>query len=348
MGREEPPLETRVIPIDPEAPDGGVLAEAGAIIRAGGLVAFPTETVYGLGANALDDASVRRIFAAKERALDDPLIVHLASAAELGRVAADVPALARELAAAFWPGPLTLVLRKQPEVPASATAGLDTVAVRVPAHPVALGLIRAAGVPIAAPSANRFTRTSATTAAHVLEDLGGRIEMVLDGGPTAFGVESSVVDVTGEPPRLLRPGALTLEALERVAGPLALGPGKERPASPGMMERHYAPRARLVYVRGGAIEVLRARVADALARGLRTGVIGTDMDAAAVANLDGVRVVVLGAEGDHAAFAAGLFAGMRKLDAEGVELVVVRRPGTSGLARAVDDRLRRAAAEVVE
>ena len=348
LGDEEPPLETRVIPIDPEAPDAGVLAEAGATMRGGGLVAFPTETVYGLGANALDDAAIRRIFAAKERALDDPLIVHLAAAADLGRVAAEVPALARELAAAFWPGPLTMVLRKRPEVPASATAGLDTVAVRVPAHPVALGLIRAAGVPIAAPSANRFTRTSATTAAHVLEDLGGRIEMVLDGGPTAFGVESSVVDVSGDPPRLLRPGALTLEALERVAGPIALGPGKERPASPGMMERHYAPRARLVYVREGGPAVLRARVAAGIASGARTGVIGTDVDAKAVADMEGVCVALLGTEGDHAAFAAGLFAGMRKLDAEGVELVVVRGPGTSGLARAVDDRLRRAAAEVIE
>ncbi len=348
LGGEEKPLDTRVAAIDPEHPDAALLAEAGDVLRTGGLVAFPTETVYGLGGNALDDAAVRRIFAAKERASDDPLIVHLSDTAELPRVAREVPPLALVLARAFWPGPLTLVVRKRPEVPDSATAGFDTVAVRVPAHPVALGLIRAAGVPIAAPSANRFTRTSATTAQHVLEDLGGRIDMVLDGGPTAFGVESSVVDVTGDVVRLLRPGALTLEALEAVVGPVAIGPGKERPASPGMMARHYAPRARLVYVRSGDLAKLRERAAAAAQEGRAVAVIGTDADERELRGVAGVRVAVLGGEGDLEGFAAGLFAAMRKLDAEGVELVFVRRPGTGGLARAIDDRLRRAAAEVVE
>lgn len=342
-------METRVLAVDPLIPDLAVLAEAGAILRAGGLVAFPTETVYGLGANALDDAAVRRIFAAKERAADDPLIVHLADPADLHKVALEIPPLAAKLAGAFWPGPLTLVLRKRPEVPDSTTAGFDTVAVRVPAHAVALGVIRAAGVPIAAPSANRFTRTSATTAAHVIEDLGGRIDLVIDGGPTEFGMESSVVDATGTVTRLLRPGALTLEALEAVAGAMAIGPGRERPASPGMMERHYAPRARLIYVRvdgGEGLAALRQRIDEALAMGLRTGVIATREDAGTMpAN---VLVQVVGGEGDLAAFASGLFAAMRKLDAEGAELVVVRRPGTGGLARAIDDRLRRAAAEIVE
>ncbi|HMS58258.1 MAG TPA: L-threonylcarbamoyladenylate synthase, partial [Tepidiformaceae bacterium] len=223
--------------MDPEHPDADLLAEAGDVLRTGGLVAFPTETVYGLGGNALDDAAVRRIFAAKERASDDPLIVHMGAAAELPRVAREIPPLALVLARAFWPGPLTLVVRKRPEVPDSATAGFDTVAVRVPAHPVALGLIRASGVPIAAPSANRFTRTSATTAQHVLEDLGGRIDMVLDGGPTAFGVESSVVDVTGDAVRLLRPGALTLEALEALRRQVALGMGRLRTVPPGWIGR---------------------------------------------------------------------------------------------------------------
>src|SRR5262245_22416754 len=197
---------TKIIIVNPVAPEPAVIQQAASVIRAGGLVAFPTETVYGLGANALDATAVARIFAAKGRPASDPLIVHIAAFAQLDDIAEQIPPLARELAAAFWPGPLTLVLRRRSIVPANVSAGRETVAVRMPAHPVALALCGAAGVPIAAPSANLFTRTSPTEAEHVLEDLAGRIDLLLDGGPTPIGLESTVLDLTQSPPALLRPG----------------------------------------------------------------------------------------------------------------------------------------------
>ena len=207
----------QVLRIDPAHPDGALLARAAEVIRAGGLVAFPTETVYGLGANALDAVAVGRIYAAKGRDAGDPLIVHLPSAARLPDVARDLPPIVDLLGARFWPGPLTLVVPRAPRVPLSVTAGLPTVAVRVPAHPVARGLLEASGVPLAAPSANTFTRTSATTAAHVQEDLGRRVDLILDGGPAPLGIESTVLQVQGDGTlRLLRPGAVTIEALDDV------------------------------------------------------------------------------------------------------------------------------------
>src|SRR5215216_5902693 len=208
-----------VVRVDPVAPEPGVIERAAAILKRGGLVAFPTETVYGLGANALDEAAVLGIFAAKRRALDDPLIVHLASVDDLQTIVTEIPPVVHALAERFWPGPLTLVLPKRPIVPDAATAGLPTVAVRVPSHPVAQALIRAAGRPIAAPSANLFTRASATTAAHVVEDLGDRVDLILDGGPAPFGIESTVVRIAVGDARLLRPGATTHEDLELVSDP---------------------------------------------------------------------------------------------------------------------------------
>src|SRR4051794_34684885 len=204
---------TRVIAVDSEAPDPDVIARAAEIIRAGGLVAFPTETVYGLGANGLDAVAVARIFEAKRRALNDPVILHAASIDEVEQIVSEVPPLARTLAERFWPGPLTVVLPKREIVPDVATAGLPSVAVRVPSHAVAQALIRAAGVPIAAPSANLFMRTSATTAQHVLDDLGERVDLILDGGPTPHGIESTVVAAGDAELRLLRPGAVSAEAL---------------------------------------------------------------------------------------------------------------------------------------
>ncbi|HWQ14189.1 MAG TPA: L-threonylcarbamoyladenylate synthase, partial [Roseiflexaceae bacterium] len=204
---------TRIHSVDPLHPDPSVIDEAAGVIRAGGLVAFPTETVYGLGANALDAAAVGRVFAAKGRPASDPLIVHLRAADQLAQVAVDIPPEAVELARRLWPGPLTLVLRRHLRVPPEVTAGRDTVAVRVPAHPVALALIAAAGVPVVAPSANLFSRPSPTTAQHVLEDLRGRVDLVLDAGPAAIGIESTVVDLTSDPPALLRPGGVPAEEL---------------------------------------------------------------------------------------------------------------------------------------
>jgi len=208
--------QARILVLDPAAPDARGIAEAAALLRAGGLVAFPTETVYGLGANALDAAAVARIFAAKGRPADDPIIVHVAERHDLEAVAANVPLVAQALADAFWPGPLTLVVPRGRAIPPIVTAGGDTVGVRMPAHPVALALIAAAGVPVAAPSANPFGRTSPTLAAHVAADLGDRIDLILDGGPCAVGIESTVVDCTAEPPVVLRPGGIALEALRAV------------------------------------------------------------------------------------------------------------------------------------
>ncbi|HEY0970121.1 MAG TPA: L-threonylcarbamoyladenylate synthase, partial [Gemmatimonadales bacterium] len=208
------------IRVDPVSPGPQVLAHAASVLRRGGLVAFPTETVYGLGANALDSDAVARIYAAKGRPSFNPLIVHVADATAARTLATAWPEAAERLAAAFWPGPLTMVLPKQPRVTDLVTAGLPSVALRVPAHPVALALLRAAGIPIAAPSANRYTELSPTSAAHVERGLGDRVELILDAGPTRVGIESTVVDLTGERPVMLRPGIISADALAAVVGPL--------------------------------------------------------------------------------------------------------------------------------
>jgi L-threonylcarbamoyladenylate synthase len=241
-----------ICPVDARDPDPRLIAEAAAIIRAGGLVAFPTETVYGLGADGLNPAAVARIFEAKERPSTDPLILHIAEPETLLQLVREAPPVALELARRFWPGPLTLVLPKQPGVPDIVTAGLATVAVRMPAHPVALALIRAARTPIAAPSANRFGRTSPTTARHVQDDLGDRIDLILDAGPTPIGVESTVLDLTRPVPTILRPGGLPREALEGLLGPVAVQTHlAEGPMpSPGLLPKHYAPRAPMILVIG--------------------------------------------------------------------------------------------------
>ena len=329
-----------------------VIERAAAIIRRGGLVAFPTETVYGLGANALDEAAVSSIFAAKRRALDDPLIVHVGSADDLETIVADVPPIAHFLADRFWPGPLTLVLPKLRIVPDAATAGLPTVAVRVPSHPVAQALIRAAGVPVAAPSANLFTRTSATIAEHVVEDLGDRVDLILDGGPAPHGIESTVVAVTGAEIRLLRPGATTPEALADALSalhppvPLLLG-AVGRTASPGLMAKHYSPRASLFLLTGDPSETrpaLRRAVERALDADRRVGVLLVDEDAPLLADLhDQIESVPLGSEADLGQVAGRLFAAMRTLDAAGCDAIYVRALGTAGLGLAILDRLTRAA-----
>ncbi len=243
-------MKTVVFTLDPAAPNAEAIAEAARVLREGGLVAFPTETVYGLGANALDASAVARIFAAKGRPANNPLIVHVADTRAARRVVADWPPLAAMLAERFWPGPLTLVLPKRDTVPDAVTASGPTVAVRVPAHPLAQALVRAAGVPIAAPSANRSTELSPTRAEHVLRGLDGRIDVLLDGGPTAGGIESTVLDLTATPPRLLRPGLLSIAELESVLGPLSRSlPSSVETTqslpSPGLLPRHYAPRTPL-------------------------------------------------------------------------------------------------------
>ncbi|HWT67312.1 MAG TPA: L-threonylcarbamoyladenylate synthase [Terracidiphilus sp.] len=335
------------------------LARAAEMLRAGGLVALPTETVYGLGANALDPAAVARIFAAKERPHWDPVIVHIAGPATadnpmLLALVTDVPEAARKLMEAFWPGPMTLLLPRSTAVPDSVTAGRTLVGIRMPAHPVALRLIEIAQVPVAAPSANRFGHTSPTTAQHVLDDLDGRIDAILDAGPAQHGVESTVLDPTQTPIIVYRPGAVTLEQIRAVTGsaelfktdkPLAAASPEALP-SPGVGIRHYAPKARLYLIEGTARELPRLLAAAASEHaGERLGVLLPAEFAAApeLAGLDAVRFP-WGHWTKPRELAARLYAGLRALDQAGCTVLLCPLPPAEGIGAALHDRLRKAAA----
>lgn len=324
--------------------DDASIRRAAALLRAGELVAFPTETVYGLGADALNGAAAARIFAAKGRPADNPLIAHIAGESGLaGLIAGEPCACARALMRAFWPGPMTLIFPKSPRVPREVTAGLDTVAVRMPSHPVARALISAAQTPIAAPSANRSGRPSPTTAAHVLEDMEGRIPLILDGGPCEVGLESTVVDVTGARPRILRPGGVTLEMLEGVVGDVDVDEGVlhqlqagSQARSPGMKYKHYAPKGEVTIVTGPRAAQEIARLYDAA---------------------DGRAAILAFSQADYGARrvyrlknAPGeLFAALRQLDEDGMETIYAEDVPTAGVGLAVMNRLMRAAAfRVVE
>ena len=344
-------MDTLVLTVDPAHPDAAALAEAARILRDGGLVAFPTETVYGLGANALDAAALARIYEAKRRPANDPIIAHIARREQLDQLAHDVPPAARQLAEAFWPGALTLVLKRAPGVPDNIAAGRDTVAVRMPAHPLAHALLLAAGVPVGAPSANTFTRPSATTATHVLEDLDGRIDLVLDGGPTPIGVESTVLDLTGDNPAVLRPGGVTLEALQTVRpetthAPRYLGEDGATDA-PGQLLKHYSPQARMLLFTGepGAVRARMRRELEALlADGSTVGLLLAEEDLALIEGLSApVAYEVLGSERDLTAVSRRLFEALRALDRHGADAVLVRDFGRDGLGAALWDRLLRAA-----
>jgi L-threonylcarbamoyladenylate synthase len=312
------------------------IARAAALLRGGGLVAFPTETVYGLGANALDAAAVARIFAAKGRPAANPLIVHVTDATDVPRVAATWPDAARWLAERFWPGPLTLVLPRGPDVPDIVTAGGPTVAVRVPAHPVAQTLLRAAGVPVAAPSANRSTELSPTTAGHVYRGLAGRVDLILDGGPTTAGLESTVLDLSGDAPRLLRPGPIPPLELEAVVGPILRG-AKAGPTlpSPGLLPRHYAPRTPLECVQGDG----GPRVDELIRGGHHVGWLTWGRHE----TLAMPRWLVVALPGDPAGYAARLYAELHALDEAGLDVIVAELPPDTDDWLAVRDRLKRAA-----
>ena len=320
---------TEVVAIDPHHPDPAAIEHAATILRSGGLVAFPTETVYGLGADALSSAAVASVFEAKGRPATDPLIVHLPAAGSpmLRQVVRSWPPMAGELARQFWPGPLTMIVPRGDAVPAEVSAQLDSVAVRVPAHAVARALITAADRPIAAPSANRFGRVSPTTAAHVIEELDGRIDLVLDGGPTTLGVESSVVDLTGAVPALLRPGGVTLEDLEGVLGEVRheswqVVDDAEAALAPGQLLRHYAPSTPVVLVDADV-----AVVDELLAALTAAGVAAARVE--------------LSESADRAA--AELYAALRTGDALGAQVLLAPVLHPDGLGRAVNDRLFRAA-----
>ena len=318
--------------VDPAAPSAEALAEAAEALRAGALVAFPTETVYGLGADARSAPAVGRIFTAKSRPDDNPLIVHIESLAAAETVAAWVPPLARQLAGRWWPGPLTLVLEADPSMPAETTGGLSTVAVRVPAHPVALALLRTVEIPVAAPSANRSGRPSPTTAQHVLDDLGDTVDLVIDGGECSVGVESTVVDARGEQPIVLREGAVTREHLGLGSDGRELDE-REAARSPGTRYRHYAPACRVELVPTGDGPGRATHLAQ---RGTAVGLIGFTPAPAPVHTIAVVRSV------DD--LARRLYGALRDAEEAGVDVVVVEAVPERGIGRAVMDRLRRAAA----
>lgn len=332
-------LTTAVIATDP------ALLEAAEILRGGGLVAFPTETVYGLGANALDALAVEKIFAAKQRPHWDPVIVHVADVAEARRLTLAWPEAAERLAKAFWPGPLTMLLPRNQKIPDVCTAGRPKAGLRLPAHPVALALIAAAGVPVAAPSANRFGHTSPTTAEHVLADLDGHIDAILDAGACDVGVESTVVDPAADPAIIYRPGGITPEQIRLVLGNVVVAeckiPDKAPPESlesPGLGIRHYAPRARVVLVESaGELD----RVLEREARQHRVGVLLPKEWSVA---REGVTVMPWGSWSEPGSLARELYLRMRALDDRGVDVIVCPMPpAADGITLAVRDRLRKAA-----
>lgn len=331
-------INTVLIQLDPEKNNDAVLDNAANLLRQGKLVVFPTETVYGIGANALDAAAVERIFRAKGRPAYNPVIVHIGNRTDVSRVVSDWPASAQILADKFWPGPLTLVLPKHSEIPAVVTAGGPTVAVRMPAHPIALRLIQLAGVPLAAPSANRFGELSPTTAQHALAGMNGRVDLILDAGPTQVGLESTVLNLASTPPELLRPGHITPAQIEAEIGPIirreiSISPVEQPLPSPGMLARHYAPRTLTECVKNG-----QERVSELLKMGLRIGwVTYRRIDQSSSAALQ-VRKMPT----DPASYAARLYATLHELDQLELDRIVIDLPPDEDDWLAVRDRLVRA------
>jgi L-threonylcarbamoyladenylate synthase len=350
-------MKTRVLKVDRDRPDPSAIEEAAAALKAGKLVVFPTETVYGLGAHALDPVAVQKIFDAKERPATDPLIVHIAHIGQVNQCAVGMPAGARKLGLSFWAGPLTLILPKKPVVPDLVTAGLPSVALRVPSHRVARALMEMAGVPVAAPSANRFSRPSPTLAAHVIDDLDGRVDLILDAGPTDIGLESTIVDFTVDPPVIRRPGGITYEQVHSLVPEVLLSEGQQSAdqpqLAPGQLTKHYAPRAEMTLYEGPAEGVVARIAADSrtlAAQGSRVGILAPEEDLKALAPLIAasasagkIEVRPAGARADLERAGRELFAAIRELDATGVDVILASAPDSDGLGRAIRDRLMRAA-----
>ena len=346
-------METQVRRLSYSQIDETMIEEAGRIIRKGGLVAFPTETVYGLGGDALNPESSKKIYAAKGRPSDNPLIVHIADKRDLYRIVREVPEKAKKLMEAFWPGPLTMIFYKNELVPQATTGGLDTVAVRMPSDWIAAAFIRAAGGFVAAPSANVSGRPSTTTAAHVEEDLSGRIEMILDGGRAVIGLESTIVDMSVEPPVILRPGAVTKEMMEAVIGPLEvdkaiIAPDSGvKPKAPGMKYRHYAPRADLAVVEGSTEAVIAAinqLAEEAEAEGKRVGIIATDETKDRYPK---GLVLSLGARKHEEEIAQHLFEVLRDFDETDVDCIYSEAFDEASIGPAIMNRLLKAAGHKV-
>lgn len=342
-------METKTVRMVEEHIDGTLIQEAGAVIRAGGLVAFPTETVYGLGGDALNPLSSRKIYAAKGRPSDNPLIVHIADIEALPPIAEEIPENAAKLAERFWPGPLTMILKKSGKVPYETTGGLDTVAVRMPVNRIARELIRAAGGYVAAPSANRSGRPSPTVARYVSEDLAGRVEMIIDGGDVPIGLESTIVDLTADRPVVLRPGYITRQMLEEVLAEvdedstLMRDDSGQAPRAPGMKYRHYAPRGELTVI-GGAeenvVSYINEKCGEQKRINKRTGVIGTDETIGRYC-ADVCRSV--GSRTDEEQIARELFRILREFDDEHVEIIYAEAFDDFGIGRAIMNRLLKAA-----
>jgi L-threonylcarbamoyladenylate synthase len=341
---------TVVYKVHPNQPEAEAIDAAAAAIREGGLVAFPTETVYGLGADAMNADAVLALFKAKRRPLDNPPIVHIANARDVYGLAEEVPPKAELLTRQFWPGPLTLVFRKYASVPDITTAGLDTVAVRMPQNKIALALIKESETPIAAPSANLAGKPSPTTAQHVFDDLNGRIDVILDGGSTRIGVESTVLDVSVDPPMLLRPGGTPLETLQKAIGEIRLHPfitaekelPPEKARSPGMRHRHYAPKAQIILVEGIVplvMKQIKELTMSCWTQNQRVGVLATDETSWAY---EADVVKSMGTRRNLDAVAANLFRLLREFDQEKVDVILAEGVPTEGLGLAVMNRLRKA------
>ena len=327
----------------------GSIEKAGEILKKGGLVAFPTETVYGLGANALDEKAAAKIYAAKGRPSDNPLIVHIARMEDLPAVASEIPEKAKMLAEHFWPGPLTMIFKKTEKVPYGTTGGLDTVAVRMPVHPVALQVIAAGGGFIAAPSANTSGKPSPTTAAHVAADMDGRIDMVLDGGAAGIGLESTIVDMSEETPVILRPGYINQAMLEQVIGEVRMDQAliqensKVRPKAPGMKYKHYAPKADLKIVEGtqeAVVAEINRRICEQAAKGEKTGVIATEETKDLY---KGGLVKSIGRRPDEEAIARHLYSVLREFDESEVTQIYSEAFDTPNMGQAIMNRLVKAA-----
>jgi len=342
-------VKTKILKINPKRIDLTKIKIAAEEIKKGNLVAFPTETVYGLGADAFNKKAVAKIFQAKGRPFNDPLIAHIADIKELYRLSQKVPLVALKLAKAFWPGPLTLVLKKSKLVSDIITAGLDTVAVRMPADNIALSLIREAKTPIAAPSANIFGRTSPTTAQHVVDDLDGKIEMIIDGGKTKVGVESTVLDVTVEPVQVLRAGGISVEKLKEVIGQVKISKELEEGfRSPGMLNSHYSPQARLILVEereeAQVREVFRLAL-EYKVQGFKVGIMAKEENQN---KYNGFEVKIIGKGTELEICAANLFAILRSFDKERFEIIIAEGLEERGLGLAIMERLKKAAAPKYE
>ncbi len=347
-------IRTAIIKVDETFPEPTVIERAAELLRSGEIVVFPTETVYGLGADVFQTVALERIFAAKGRPFSDPLIVHIADVGELELLTTSIPEEAEQLAQEFWPGPLTLILPKSSRVPHIATAGLETVAVRMPRHPVALALIRAAGYPIAAPSANRFMHVSPTTARHVYTDLAGKVPLILDSGPSEIGVESTVLDLCSDEPKILRPGGVSLEALRTLLPDVKPPLQRDRmdvidenmaKKAPGQLRIHYAPKVPLLLF-DGSIEEMRssmlAEVKRRQANGERVGILIAEEDFPAFQDSNAC-IYSVGKQDDLMRVAAHLFAGLRSLEEADVQVILCRNFGKQGLGLAIRDRLLKAA-----